>query len=123
MACHTVPRDLRGEGGWNDATRTRLTRALLSAFETLAPGVGATIVASQLLTPADIETRHGKEGGHLFDGELALDQLWVQRPALTLARYATPIAGLFLGGSSSHPGGPFRCGAGVLGARALLASA
>lgn len=123
LTCHTAPRNLAAAGGWNEGPRSRLTRAMLAALEGLAPGAGATLVASQLLTPEDIETRYGKPGGHLYDGELALDQLWVQRPALALARYATPIAGLFLGGQSSHPGGPFRCGAGVLAARALLASA
>lgn len=120
VQCHTVPHDLSGEGGWNAATRARLTQALLAAFERLAPGVGATVLGQELLTPPDIEQRYGTPGGHLFDGELALDQLWLQRPSLALGRYATPIPGLFLGGSGSHPGGPFHGGAGVLAARALL---
>jgi len=80
------------------------------------------VLAQELLTPPDIEQRYGTSGGHLFDGELALDQLWLQRPSLGLCRYATPIPGLYLGGSGSHPGGPFRGGAGVLSARALLAA-
>ena len=80
----------------------------------------------QLLMPdagelADIAERYGTPGGHVYDGELALDQLWLQRPSLALGRYATPITGLFLGGSGSHPGGPFRGGAGILAAKAVLA--
>ncbi len=122
LQCHTVPHDLSGEGGWNAATRARLERALLDAFERLAPGVGASVLAQELLAPPDIEQRYGTPGGHVFDGELALDQLWLQRPSLTLGRYATPIPGLFLGGAGSHPGGPFRGGAGVLAARALVAA-
>ena len=55
-----------------------------------------------------------------FGGELALDQLWLQRPALALSRYATPIPGLYLGGAANHPGGPFLGGAGVLAARRAL---
>jgi phytoene dehydrogenase-like protein len=121
VQCHTVPRDLSGDGGWNDLTRARLERALLAAFERLAPGVGALVLAKQLVTPLELEQKTGSEGGHPFDGELALDQLWLQRPSLGLARYATPVSGLYLGGSASHPGGPFRGGAGVLAARALLA--
>lgn len=121
LLCHTVPHDLSGEGGWNETTRARLARALLSAFERLAPGVSATVLGQELLTPPDLAARYGSDGGHLFDGELALDQLWLQRPGLTLARYSTPVEGLWLGGSASHPGGPFRGGAGVLAARALLA--
>lgn len=121
VQCHTASHDLAGEGGWNNDTRARLERSMLSAFEEMAPGVGASVLAKQLLTPPDIEQRYGTPGGHLFDGELALDQLWLQRPSLALGRYATPIPGLFLGGSGSHPGGPFRGGAGILAARALLA--
>jgi len=88
-----------------------------------APGVSASVLGQELLTPPDIEQRYGTPGGHVFDGEIALDQLWLQRPSLGLGRYRTPIPGLFLGGSGSHPGGPFRGGAGALAARALLGSA
>jgi phytoene dehydrogenase-like protein len=119
LLCHTAPVDL--EGGWTEAARSGLERRMLEAFEQLAPGAPGTIVARELLTPPDIEARFGASGGHVFDGELALDQLWLQRPALALARYATPLPGLFLCGSGSHPGGPFRCGAGTLAARSMLA--
>jgi phytoene dehydrogenase-like protein len=122
VQCHTVPHDLAGEGGWSAATRASLERAMLAAFEALAPGALAGLIGKELLTPPDVEQRYGTPGGHIFDGELALDQLWLQRPSLALGRYATPVPGLFLGGSGSHPGGPFRGGAGALAARALLAS-
>jgi len=121
VLCHTVPHDLSGEGGWNDANRARLAQSLRAALEELAPGIGAHVLGEELLAPPDIEARWGTPGGHVYDGELALDQLWIQRPSLSLGRYATPLAGLFLGGSGSHPGGPFRGGAGVLAARAVLA--
>lgn len=121
VQCHTVPHDLAGDGGWSATTRARLEHDLLAAFERLAPGVGSSVIARELLTPPDIEARFGTPGGHVYDGELALDQLWVQRPSLVLGRYATPIRGLWLGGSGSHPGGPFHGGAGILAARALLA--
>jgi len=118
VACHTVPHALAE--GWSAAGRARLEQALLAAFEGIAPGVGSTVLARELLTPVDIEARYGAPGGHLHDGELALDQLWLQRPSLVLARYATPVAGLFLCGSGAHPGGPFLGGAGTLAARALV---
>lgn len=123
VQCHTVPHDLSGEGGWNAEQRARIEEKCLSAFEVLAPGVRASVLGKELLTPPDIAERYGTPGGHVYDGELALDQLWLQRPSLALGRYATPISGLYLGGSGSHPGGPFRGGAGVLAARAVLARA
>jgi phytoene dehydrogenase-like protein len=108
---------------WTDAERKAIQELVLERLEQIAPGVGATIEAQELLLPCDIAERFGTTGGHLFHGELALDQLWVQRPSMALSRYATPIAGLYLCGSGSHPGGPYACGAGVLGARAILAAA
>jgi phytoene dehydrogenase-like protein len=107
-------------GAWTDAERAELVATVLSLLERHAPGIRASVVGSELLVPHDLERRFGLSGGHVYAGELALDQLLVGRPSLALARYHTPIAGLFLGSSGSHPGGPFACGAGVLAARALL---
>jgi phytoene dehydrogenase-like protein len=44
-------------------------------------------------------------GGNIFHGELRLDQLFALRPVAGWARYATPVPGLFLCGSGTHPGG------------------
>jgi phytoene dehydrogenase-like protein len=117
---HGIPHRL--EKTWNEDARSDLTTAALHELERVCPGVRETVVAGDLLTPIDLERRFGLDGGHLFQGELALDQLWIQRPAPRLARYATPIEGLYLCGSSSHPGGPFYGGAGALAARAVLAT-
>ncbi len=115
---HGVPRTPRD--GWTDATRDELKLRVGTALETALPGAGAALRCDLLLTPADLEERFGVSGGHLYQGELALDQLWLGRPSLALARYATPLAGVFLAGAASHPGGPWFGGAGVLGARAAL---
>lgn len=75
----------------------------------------------EVLTPADIEARYGVTGGHIHHGEHALDQLLV-RPCPEAARYATPLAGLYLGGSGSHPGGGVTGAPGALAAKAVLAA-
>ena len=41
----------------------------------------------------------------MFGGELALDQLFTNRPDPSCGRYSTPLANLFLAGSGTHPGG------------------
>ncbi len=115
---HGIPRRLRE--GWSKPARDRVDAGAWKALARIAPGLREKVVGSELLTPPDLESRYGLSGGHVYLGELALDQLWLQRPAPRLARYATPIAGLYLGGSSSHPGGPFVGAAGVLAARAAL---
>ena len=58
----------------------------------------------QVITPQDLEDVYGLTGGHIFHGELALDQLFTMRPTLGWAQYRTPVAGLYLCGSGTHPG-------------------
>jgi phytoene dehydrogenase-like protein len=58
----------------------------------------------QVLTPLALEETFGLTGGHIHHGELALDQLFTMRPTLGWADYRTPIDGLYLCGSGTHPG-------------------
>ena len=57
-----------------------------------------------MLTPLDIERRFGLTEGNIFQGELLLEQLFANRP-MPGAGYRTPVAGLWMCGSSTHPGG------------------
>jgi phytoene dehydrogenase-like protein len=112
-----APYDL--DGGWTESRREELGDAVVAALARYAPSLPDAIVAREVLAPPDLEERYGLSGGHLFHGDHALDQLLV-RPVPECARYATPIAGLWLGGSGSHPGGGITCGAGRLAAAALV---
>jgi phytoene dehydrogenase-like protein len=87
-----------------DADRDRLADVATRTIERFAPGFESSIVASEVITPADLECTYGLTGGHIFHGELALDQFFLTRPQLGWARYATPIRNLFLCGSGTHPG-------------------
>jgi phytoene dehydrogenase-like protein len=118
IAASYAPLDL--DGGWSDERREDLFESVLAVLERHAPNVRATIVASETLTPTDLEARFALSGGQLHHGEAALDQMLVLRPAPSAARYASPVPGLFLGGSGSHPGGGVRCTAGLLAADAAL---
>jgi phytoene dehydrogenase-like protein len=93
------------DGGWSAAAKEALEERVVARLEASCPGLRQRIVASETLTPADLEARYNLPGGHLHHGEHALDQLLFVRPSHRLAHYATPIAGLFLAGSGSHPGG------------------
>jgi phytoene dehydrogenase-like protein len=57
------------------------------------------------LSPLDLEREYGLTGGNIFHGDLSLDQLFALRPVAGWARYATPLSGLYLCGSGTHPGG------------------
>jgi len=97
-----APYHLRGTT-W-DAERERLAAAATRAIEQYAPGFSESVIAREVVTPLDLERSYGLTGGHIFHGELALDQLFVTRPLLGWSRYATPIRNLFLCGSGTHPG-------------------
>jgi phytoene dehydrogenase-like protein len=111
---HYAPRHLRG-ASWA-ATRDHVLETALGVLERHAPGIRSLVVAAQLVTPEDLEEQYGFAGGHMFHGELALDQLFTMRPLLGFARYNSPIAGLYLCGAGTHPGGFLTGISGRLGA-------
>ena len=57
-----------------------------------------------MITPLDLERSYGFTGGHVFHGELALDQLLSMRPLLGWGDYRSPISGLYLCSGGTHPG-------------------
>ncbi len=116
---HFAAHDL--DGGWSDEARAEVGRAVVGRLSEYAPDAAGLEVGRRILTPGDLAARYGLTGGHLYHGEHALDQLLV-RPVPDCARYAAPIAGLFLCGSGSHPGGGLTCAPGALAARGILAS-
>jgi phytoene dehydrogenase-like protein len=87
-----------------DTERDRLGEIVTSTITSYAPGFDRTVLARQVITPLDLERTHGLTSGHIFHGELALDQFFAARPVLGWARYRTPIEKLFLCGSGTHPG-------------------
>jgi phytoene dehydrogenase-like protein len=102
------------------AQRDTLARAVTRTIERYAPGFAASVLAQQVITPFDLERTYGLTGGHIFHGELALDQLVTARPLLGWARYRTPIRDLYLCGSGTHPGDGLTGRAGALAAREIL---
>lgn len=115
---HAASYDL--EGGWTSSAKAACLEATLAQLSGVCPNVRERVVAMDLLSPVDIEARFGVTGGHLTYGEHAPDQLLSFRPSLSTGRYATPIAGLFIGGGASHPGGGLTAGPGALAAKAVL---
>ena len=77
------------------------------------------VVLVAIVIAPDVERRIGLTGGHIFHGELSLDQWFVTRPSLSWARYTTPIRNLFLCGAGTHPGTGLDGRSGALAARAI----
>jgi phytoene dehydrogenase-like protein len=104
-----APYALRGTTWENE--RERLGEVATRTIGRYAPGFESSIVARQVITPLDLERAYGLTGGHIFHGELALDQLFMGRPVLGWTRYATPIRNLYLCGAGTHSGLNGRSGA------------
>jgi phytoene dehydrogenase-like protein len=97
-----APYELRGTT-WDEA-RDGLAAAALDTIEQYAPGLRSLVVGQQLITPLDLERHYGFVGGHIFHGELALDQMLTMRPLLGWGQYRAPIRDLYLCSSGTHPG-------------------
>src|SRR5258707_2963566 len=113
-----APYKLR-EGNW-DLCRRELGVTVIRTLASYAPDLPSLVEGIQVITPKDLETSYGFTGGHIFHCELALDQLFTMRPALAWARYKTPIRGLFLCGSGTHPGNGLTGASGANAAREII---
>ncbi len=115
-----APFDLR-EGNW-EARREDVLRATLRLLETRAPGISSLVAGSCVLTPADLEQEYALTGGHIFHGDLAMDQMFSLRPIFGYGRYLGPVPGLYFCGSGTHPGIGVTGASGRNAARAILAN-
>lgn len=113
-----VPYKLATGTPW-DEQRSELAAVVLRTLEQYAPGISGMVEATQVLTPVDLERTYGLTGGQIYHGEPSLDQLFTMRPILGWARYRTPIEGLFLCGSGTHPGGGITGASGQNAAREI----
>jgi phytoene dehydrogenase-like protein len=103
-------------GGWTDARREAFGDAVVKTLAHYAPNIESLILHRQVLTPHDIERITGLSEGNIFQGELALQQLFFLRPVPQWAKYRTPIRGYWQCGAGTHPGG------GIMGASGRLAA-
>ena len=99
--------------------RKALGETVVKTIAQYAPNLPRTILRHQIITPKDLEETYGLTGGHIFHGELALDQFFTMRPLLDWARYTTPIERLYLCGNGTHPGNGLTGGSGANAAREI----
>jgi phytoene dehydrogenase-like protein len=93
---------------------------VVDTLERFAPGIKEKILHRQVLTPWDLEKDFGLTEGNIFHGELSLEQLAFLRPAPGWAHYRTPLQGLWMCGSGTHPGGGVMAAPGALAAGRML---
>jgi phytoene dehydrogenase-like protein len=110
------------DGTWDDQTRAAFVDRAIGLLECYAPNIRGAIEGVHALSPLDLEREYGLTGGNIFHGELRLDQLFAMRPVAGWARYATPVPGLYLCGSGTHPGGGVTGAPGHNAAKQILAA-
>jgi phytoene dehydrogenase-like protein len=101
--------------------RETLGDQVTRTIERYAPGISRSVIARRVLTPLDLERVFGITEGNIFHGDLALDQMFFMRPLPGWSRYRTPIAGLYLCGAGTHPGGGVTGAPGHNAAHVILA--
>jgi phytoene dehydrogenase-like protein len=108
------------DGPWDEARRRALGEAVVGCLAGYVSAVRGTVDGCEVLTPKDLEDRYGLTEGHVYHGELTLDQVLFMRPVAGWSRYRTPISGLYLCSAGTHPGGAVLGVAGRLAARTIL---
>jgi phytoene dehydrogenase-like protein len=103
-----------------DSQREALGDVVVKALAEYAPDLPSLIEAREVITPKDLEQTYGLTGGHIFHGELALDQLFTMRPLLDWSQYGTPVKDLYLCGSGTHPGTGLNGMSGANAAREII---
>jgi phytoene dehydrogenase-like protein len=104
LFCQYFAPQLPDGKSWDDA-REAAADAIIDTITAYAPNFRSAIVGRMALSPLDLERKLALVGGDIFHGQLGIDQLFSARPMLGHADYRSPIKGLFMCGSSTHPGG------------------
>lgn len=104
LFCQQFAPHLPSGQSW-DEVRDQAADLVIDTVTQYAPNFRRAIVGRQILTPLDLERTFGLTDGDIMHGHLSLDQLWAARPTLGYGSYRTPIGGLYLCGSGTHPGG------------------
>jgi phytoene dehydrogenase-like protein len=95
--------ELRGRT-WEEE-REAYGKTVIRTLGEYCPNLEGAVEEMEVLAPPDIEERFGLLGGNIFQGEMAPDQLFSFRPIPGYGDYRTPVKGLYLCGSGTHPGG------------------
>lgn len=105
---------------WTDEERDQFGQTCIDQIARFSPDFKDLILHVEVRTPKEIENEAGLTEGNIFHGELTMDQLFFNRPIPGYAKYRGPVAGLYMCGSSNHPGGGVMAAPGANAAREIL---
>ena len=105
---------------WTEEAKKAFAETVFDKIEQVCPDIRSKVVHAEIRTPRDIEREVGLTEGNIFQGELTFDQLLFNRPVPGYAQYDTPIGGMYIVGSSAHPGGGVMAAPGANAAKEIL---
>ncbi len=108
------------DGPWTPEKRQAFGQTVIDAIARHSPDFKDLILHAEIRTPWDIENEVGLTEGNIFQGELTFDQLLFNRPIPGYAQYRAPLRGMYMCGSSTHPGGGVMGAPGANSASAIL---
>jgi len=91
-------------GSWDDR-KEEVGDTILETLAAFAPNLRHAVERREVLSPLDMEREWGLPGGCIYQIDMTPDQLFSLRPLPGWSSYRTPVSGLYLCGSSAHPGG------------------
>jgi beta-carotene ketolase (CrtO type) len=91
--------------GWTDDLKHQVADRVIDKLAEYAPNVKQATIARRVESPAELGERLGAFKGNYYHIDMTLEQMVFLRPLPEIANYKTPIAGLFLTGAGTHPGG------------------
>jgi phytoene dehydrogenase-like protein len=119
LFCQQVAPELPDGSCW-DLHRDTVAKLMIDTVTEYAPNFRQSVLGVQSLSPLDLERSFGLLGGDIFHGALHPDQLYSARPMRGYGDYRSPLPGLYLCGSGSHPGGGVSGAPGHNAAREIL---
>jgi phytoene dehydrogenase-like protein len=122
MSCFIqyCPYQLEGRD-WTEPEKEEFAQTVINQISNYSPDFKKLILHYEVRTPRTIEDEIGITEGNIFHGELTMDQILFNRPVPGYAQYRGPVGGLYMCGSSTHPGGGVMAAPGANAAREILA--
>ena len=121
MTCFVqyCPARVKGED-WNDDLLKQFGDNVINSIAKYSPNFKDLIEHVEVRSGQVIDNEIGLTEGNIFQGELSLNQLMFNRPFHGCAQYRGPVGGLYLSGSTTHPGGGVMGAPGANSAREIL---
>lgn len=110
---------VRAHEPWEDV-RDKIGQKVIDAAAPYYDGIEELEISRSVLAAPDIEQRFNVPDGNIYHVDALLGRFGPLRPAMGLGGYHTPVPGLFLTGSGTHPSGGISGIPGQLAAKTVI---